>query len=167
MQSEQSFAARPVGAVIKDIASDRVAPGAGSAAAIGLALAAACAGKAVAISLKHRDADPVLERAQTTLAAIAERALSGADDDAKHFREFVRNKDEQAGQALIDSGTHLQRVAQALQEVLDAIESSIDAPVSGDVVAARALCKAFSDIQTMNLAENAAEMDDDADERQS
>src|SRR5688572_29360804 len=68
MQHTQSLPERPLGAVIEAIASDQVAPGAGSAAAVGLALAAACAGKAVAITLKHRH-DAVLMRAQNELTS--------------------------------------------------------------------------------------------------
>jgi len=159
MPHQDSLVTHPLGALIKEIASNEIAPGAGSAAAVGLALAAACAGKAVAISLKHREHDRVLSQAAQTLAAIAERALSGADEDAKHFRALVKAKDSQAAHRLIESGTHLQQVADALRDVLDAIESSVVTQVSGDLRAARVLCDAFSEIQTSNLAENSAALD--------
>lgn len=159
MTDNRSLSMRPLGELIAEIASDDVAPGAGSAAAIGLALAAACAGKAVAISLKHRPSDAVLAHAKQTLNAIAHRALSGADDDAKQFREFMATKQDEAARRLVESGTQLQQVGAALRDVLDAIEPSIDAPVSGDLHAARALCAAFSTIQDTNLAENAAELE--------
>jgi formiminotetrahydrofolate cyclodeaminase len=153
MQHTQSLAERPLGAVIEAIASDKVAPGAGSAAAVGLALAAACAGKAVAITLKHRHDDAALTRAQNELTRIAHRALHGADEDAARFRDFMHEKDTPAAQDLLESGTRLEQLGVELLSVLERLADRVDSVVANDIVAARALCTAFGEIQSENLAE--------------
>jgi formiminotetrahydrofolate cyclodeaminase len=152
MKDTQSLAERSLGAVIEAIASDDVAPGAGSAAAVGLALAAACAGKAVAITLKHRH-DAVLTRAQKELSSIAHRALHGADEDAARFRDFIHEKDTPAAQDLLESGTRLQQLGVELLGVLERLADRVDSVVANDIIAARALCTAFGEIQSENLAE--------------
>ena len=163
MHRIQSLAERPLGTVIDAIASDDVAPGAGSAAAVGLALAAACAGKAVAISLKHRPNDAVLTRAQHELATIAHGALHGADEEAMRFREFMHERDASSAQDLLDAGKRLQHRGAELLRVLERISDRIDHVVLSDIAAARALCMAFGEIQSENLAETreAAERIDD------
>jgi Formiminotransferase-cyclodeaminase len=153
MQKNESLAQQTLSAVIEAIASDDVSPGAGSAAAVGLALATACARKAVAISEKHRE-DVVLSRARETLAEISQLALQGADEDAERFRAFMKDKNGSSAQDLVDSGERLQRLGAVFLSVLDEIESHIESSVSGDVVAARALCKAFMKIQSENLQES-------------
>jgi hypothetical protein len=154
MQHIESLADRRLGAVINAIASDDVAPGAGAAAAVGLALAAACAAKAVAITLKHRPDDAVLTQARGELTQMAHRALSGADEDASRFREFIREKDTASAQDLLDSGKRLQRLGIALLGALERIADRIDPVVVGDIVAARALGTAFVQIQSENLAKS-------------
>ncbi|MFL6548615.1 MAG: cyclodeaminase/cyclohydrolase family protein [Povalibacter sp.] len=154
MRHIENLADRSLGAVIEAIASDDVSPGAGSAAAVGLALAAACAGKAVAITRKHRSEDARLIRAQQELADILHRALHGADEDAAHFREFVHEKDAGSLQNLLRTGEELQQLGSALHSVLEGLEGHIDSAVEGDIKAARVLCAAFSVIQSENLAEN-------------
>jgi Formiminotransferase-cyclodeaminase len=153
MSNTERLADRPLGAVIDAIASDDVAPGAGSAAAVGLALAAACAGKAVAISLRHRH-DATLVDAQHELADIAHRALHGAEEDAANFRQFMHEKGASSLHELVETGEGLQQLGAALLSVLDRLEGHIDRTVCGDIGAARALCSAFSVIQSGNLAEN-------------
>src|SRR5687768_14637314 len=82
--------------VVNAIASAQISPGAGAAGAVTLALAAACAGKAVAISLKHRESDVTLLRARQVLDDIAHIALAGADEDASRFEALVRGNDPSA-----------------------------------------------------------------------
>jgi formiminotetrahydrofolate cyclodeaminase len=154
MQHSKSLAERPLGIVIGAIASDDVAPGAGSAAAVGLALAAACAGKAVAISRKHQTEDTELARAQDVLAQIAQRALCGADEDASRFRAFIREQDAPSAENLLESTRGLRQLGVELLEVLEGLTGHIHASVCGDITAARALCRAFIEIQSENLSEN-------------
>jgi formiminotetrahydrofolate cyclodeaminase len=154
MPHSENLAERPLGRVIEAIASDDVAPGAGSAAAVGLALAAACASKAVAITSKHRQNDAVLARTREALGVIAHRALRGADEDALRFRAFMHEKDEASAQELIDSSKRLQQLGSELLAVLDELKDCVDPPLSGDLEAARALCTAFIEIQSENLEQN-------------
>jgi hypothetical protein len=154
MQHTDNFAERPLRAVIEAIASADVAPGAGSAAAVGLALAAACAGKAVAITLKRRPDDAVLARAQNELAGIAHRALRGADEDAARFREFVHEKSASSAHSLVHLGQRLQALGAELLAVLDRLDGCIDSAVVSDIAAARALGAAFGAIQSENLEES-------------
>lgn len=155
MRHNDSLADRPLGAVLEAISSDDVSPGAGAAGAVGLALAAACAGKAVAITLKHRPDDEVLTQVRKELVAIVHRALHGADEDSAHFREFMRDKDAASAAELLDSGRRLQHLGRKLFALLEQLDNRIDNSVCADVLAARALCAAFSEIQSENLRENA------------
>jgi hypothetical protein len=153
MRNSEGLADRSLGAVIDAIASDDVAPGAGSAAAVGLALAAACARKAVAISLRHRH-DKALVSAQHELADITHRALRGAEQDAANFRQFMHEKSGASLDELVETGKRLEQLGAALRGVLDRLEGHVHRTVEGDIGAARALCAAFSVIQSENLAEN-------------
>src|SRR6185312_5527462 len=81
-----------VRALIAAISSERPSPGAGAAGAIVLALAAACAGKAATIALKHRPEDAELQRAVESFAQIALRALLAGDADAAAFERFLHDK---------------------------------------------------------------------------
>ena len=149
-----NLADRPLGEVIDSVASEDISPGAGAAGAVALALGAACAGKAVAITLKRRPDDAVLRRARDRLASISHRALRGAEIDASRFDDFVRTKDAEAAERLVDSGEWLRRLATDLDDALREIEDRIDPVVANDVTAAGALARAFVSIQSMNLDEN-------------
>lgn len=150
----------PLGEVIVSVASEDISPGAGAAGAVALALAAACAGKAVAITLKRRPDDDELVRARERLAGIARRAMRGAEVDATRFEDFVRTKDAETADRLIDAGEWLRRLAVDLEDALRGIEDRIDPVVASDVAAARALGSAFVAIQSRNLDENRSAADD-------
>jgi formiminotetrahydrofolate cyclodeaminase len=154
MSAEPSLAQSTVGDVIAALSGDSISPGAGAAGAMALALAAACAGKAVAISLKHRPEDAFLTQARSRLAYISQRALAGADEDASRFEEFMQQKDADAAEQLIEAGENLCDLAKALKALLAELEARVDSVVHGDIVAAQSLCKAFTEIQSRNLAEN-------------
>ncbi len=156
MPNIDTLAAQPLGTVIDAIGSNDVAPGAGSAAAVGLALAAACANKAIAVTLKHQRDDAALMKARQTLTEIAHQALSGADEDAERFREFVRAQNSTSARKLITGGVRLQDLGYVLLDVLDELEDQVHSSVRGDITAARALGHAFSEIQHENLADNQA-----------
>jgi hypothetical protein len=108
----------------------------------------------VAISLKHRPEDAFLTQARSRLAYISERALAGADEDASRFEEFMQQKDAGAAEQLIEAGENLCDLAKALKALLAELEARVDSVVHGDIVAAQSLCKAFTEIQSRNLAEN-------------
>ena len=151
-RDHRPFADSPLGELIDAVASAEVSPGAGAAGAISLALAAACAGKAVAITLK-RHQDATLNRAQAELARIGRQALSGADEDAVRFEDFIHHNDGHSTTQLLKAEERLQSLAGSLAGILDDLETRIDHVVAADVAAARALCRAFGVIQTRNLDE--------------
>lgn len=154
------LADRPLGEVIDSVASEDISPGAGAAGAVALALGAACAGKAVSITLKRRPDDPALLRARERLASISRRALRGAEIDASRSDDFVRAKDAETAKRLVDSGEWLRRLATELDDAVREIEARIDPVVASDVTAARSLGRAFVAIQSMNLDENRRAADD-------
>jgi formiminotetrahydrofolate cyclodeaminase len=154
--AEPPIAQRSLGELTRAIASDAVAPGAGTASGVALALAAACAAKAVAITLKHRPHDARLEALRAALAAFAERALEGGDEDARRFADFMRDESPASAAALLEAGERLQRSAAALNGVLERLAAEVDPVVLADVLAARALCAACRAIQSQNLAANEA-----------
>lgn len=135
------------------IGSDQVAPGAGSAGAVALALAAACARKAAAVSLKHHPSETVLQGALECCDEIARHAMSDADLDSEAFRSFIRTRSAAAAARLVDTGEKLAHLIDALTAVVDAVEPRIKSSMAGDLSAARALAAAARRIQAGNEAE--------------
>lgn len=152
-QSSRRLADRRLGELIDAVASAGVSPGAGAAGAITLALAAACAGKAVAITLGKHPARAGLAEVREQLETIGREAVAGADEDAGRFAAFVHDPDAGTAHRLLEAEEHLQRVAAALVRILESIETQIDPVMAGDVAAAKALCQAFEVIQSRNLEE--------------
>ena len=153
MNEQEPIAELALHDVISAIGSDRVSPGAGAAGAVALGLAAACAHKAAVVSLKHRPDDAVLAAAVERLAAIARRALLGADRDSNAFRGFIRAPGPQAAARLIAVGATLAHLIDSLHSVIDDIEPRVIATLAGDVLAARALAGAARTIQEKNSAD--------------
>jgi formiminotetrahydrofolate cyclodeaminase len=139
------------------LAADHPTPGAGAAAAVTLALAAASACKAVNISLKHRPDHAPLVRAREQLQAIAARAISGADEDAKRFAAALHSQDPHATERLTRAEVGMQRLSDSLLRVMNEVEGHIAPVVRGDMVAAAALCKAARVIEAENLEESTGE----------
>ncbi|MEP7313819.1 MAG: cyclodeaminase/cyclohydrolase family protein [Pseudomonadota bacterium] len=152
-ETDPGIGALSVMELLRAVASSAVSPGAGAAGSIALGLAAACAEKAVTISLKHHPQNAALRNAAEGFAAIARRAVHGADQDAALFREFLREDDGVAGDRLVTEGERLQELSRELRVLLDDIEPQVDPVMSGDVAAARSLAKAFEAIERANLRE--------------
>jgi formiminotetrahydrofolate cyclodeaminase len=136
------------------LASDAVSPGSGAAAAVTLAFAAACAGKALAISRKHRPAEDYVNAAEKRLADIVRASLERADADGKYFESFIHTKDRKAADALLQADEAAQSLTRELTTVLDEIAGTIHPVVAGDIAAARALLGAASVVQERIRAEN-------------
>ena len=145
---------RSVRELVQAVQSEHVSPGSGAATATVLALAAACAGKAVSVTLKHHPDQATLLRSRTELAALAEHALAGASLDAEQFAAFVRSRTPDSACRLVRAGESLRQSAAALAALLGQIEPLIDAVVVNDIRAARVLCEAFLAIETALVAEN-------------
>jgi formiminotetrahydrofolate cyclodeaminase len=134
------------------ICSDAVTPGAGAAGALTLALAAACAGKAAAVSLRHSD-DSRLHLALDRFRDLSRRALHEADDDAEAFAAWVGDRDADATDQLIESEKRIARLIDALLLAIKEIEPFIRRNMIGDLTAAKSLALAAKTIQTANEAE--------------
>jgi hypothetical protein len=135
------------------IASREPAPGAGAAAAAGLALGIACARKAAAITLKHHEHCPEVERAETRLAELDKAALAAGDRDASAFKALLQHEPGSARELLNHGQAFLALITEA-QALVAGLGDRIDASMCGDIVAAEALILAADTIARHNLAEN-------------
>jgi formiminotetrahydrofolate cyclodeaminase len=149
-----SFATRTLEDVLTALASDAVSPGSGAAAAVTLAFAAACAGKALAISRKHRPAADDVNAAERRLKEIVRASLERADADAALFESFIHHKTQQSAQALLRADETAQGLSRELSTVLDKIEPTIHPVVAGDIAAARALLLAAGLVESRIRSEN-------------
>jgi hypothetical protein len=151
MQST-SLAELPMSKLTELICSNSVTPGAGAAGALTLALAAACGGKAVSISLKHSD-DAQLHVALNRFQNLCRCALHEADDDAEAFGAWVRNGGAHTNDVLIESEEKTARLINALLVTISEVEPFIRPNMVGDLIAAKSLAGAAKTIQMTNEAE--------------
>ena len=142
----------PMSELTELICSDSVTPGAGAAGALTLALAAACGGKAVSISLKHSD-DARLHLGLTLFQELRRCALREADGDAQAFAAWVRAQDAAATDELIDSEERMAQLINALVVAIGEVEPFIRPNMLGDLIAAKSLARAAKTIQMTNEAE--------------
>lgn len=156
--------------LLAGIASTAPAPGAGAAGAVALALGAACARKALRLTLAHHPEGHALAPADDRLAGIAAESLAGAQEDARLFAAFIAamrlpHADDAARTARADAiaaaAAALVALAERLMalgaegaELIDATAAAIDETMRGDLTAARALIDAAVTIQRANAAEN-------------
>lgn len=145
---------QPLSELLAALASDHISPGSGTAAAAAMAFAAACAGKALAISRKHRALDEVALAAQTQLQEIVRKSLERADVDSARFEDFLRHRNQQTARALLEADQETQALAAELLVLLDRIEPGVHPVVAGDILAARALLEAAARIQDRICDEN-------------
>jgi formiminotetrahydrofolate cyclodeaminase len=151
MQST-SLAELPISKITELICSNSATPGAGAAGALTLALAAACGGKAVSISLKHSD-DTHLQLALNRFQELCRYALQEADDDAKAFAAWVVDRGSEATDELIASEERMAHLVNALLVTIRDVEPFIRRNVVGDLTAAKSLASAAKTIQMTNEAE--------------
>ena len=142
----------PMSELTELICSDSVTPGAGAAGALTLALAAACGGKAVSISLKNSD-DARLHLGLTRFQELRRCALREADGDAQAFAAWVRAQDAAATDELIDSEERMAQLINALVVAIGEVEPFIRPNMLGDLIAAKSLARAAKTIQMTNEAE--------------
>ncbi len=135
------------------IGSNSATPGAGAAGALTLALAAACASKAVSITLKHSPEDGRLAPALSGLGKIVGFSLQGADADSRAFADFLAHKDSAAAAELIRTGEAMAHLIDALTAVIEDLEPRVKSSMAGDLIAAKALAAAARKIQSTNEAE--------------
>jgi formiminotetrahydrofolate cyclodeaminase len=141
-----------IGEFVDALASDAVLPGAGAAGGVALALAAACARKAVAITRRH-DANPLLEELQKQLADLAQEALELGQQDALQFKLTLKSDDPQAATELLRTDYTIIDACQALDRLLQDNRALIADNMAGDWKAARALLHACRVIHNENVRE--------------
>lgn len=147
-----SLADLPMSEITELICGNSVTPGAGAAGALTLALAAACGGKAVSISLRHSD-DAQLHLALSRFRELCRHALQGADDDAQAFAAWIRERSADATDQLIESEENMACLVNALLVTIREVEPYIRPNMVGDLIAAKSLASAAKTIQTTNEAE--------------
>src|SRR5581483_67799 len=118
------------------------------------AFAAACAGKALVISRKHRSPDDAAKVAAARLAELVKRALERADMDSALFERFIHDRSAPAAAELLRADASTQALAHELDTILNEIDAAIHPVVAGDIAAARILLSAASLIQARIRAEN-------------
>jgi len=129
------------------------APGAGSAGAVALALAASCAGKAANITLKHHPEDESVRAAAQRFEQLSQEALSAGEEDAEAFEQYITEGHEAGRAPLVRASSHVESLIERLEQTIRAIESRIDPVMAGDFIAARALAQAARLIQIRNRSE--------------
>lgn len=145
-----------IGDFLDALASDAILPGAGAAGGVALALAAACAGKAIAITRRH-DGNPRLVGLQSELMQLAGRALTLGQQDALQFKQQLKSDEPEAAQALLRTDHTLIDACRSLERLLDDNRDLIADNMAGDWKAARALLHACRVIHSENLRELRAE----------
>jgi hypothetical protein len=141
-----------IGEFLDTLASDAVLPGAGAAGGVALAMAAACAAKAVAITRRH-DTNAVLAELQTTLGRMAGEALELGQQDALQFKRQLKSDDPAAATALLRTDYTILDACQALERLLQDNRELIADNMAGDWKAARALLHACRVIHHENVRE--------------
>lgn len=139
--------------LLDGLASNAIIPGAGTAGGVALALAAACAGKAVAITLLHDADNRTLNELQQELAALRESALALAEADALLFRQHLKYGDPQVAEQLLRTDHQILSGCRQLDVLLEENAGSINATMRGDWLAAKALITASRLIQQANVRE--------------
>ena len=154
MTGPRDLAQQPFVQILRDMASTQVAPGAGAAGGLCLALAAACGAKAVAISATRHPQDGRFVEPAQKLAEIMRLALVAAARDAHRFEDYTHDRSPESITCLIAAGEEFERLIKALQEVLAETDPYVDPVMKGDVRAALALCEAALVIQRGNSKES-------------
>jgi len=138
---------------VEAVGEDRPAPGCGGAAAVSLALAAACARKAFTISARRHGGQAELEAAAERCRVLSQAAILGVQRDANHFEAFLKahGRDDEPARALEGDAQVLIALAAEIRALIARHGHAVDAHLAGDAAAALALADAFEQIQTRNL----------------
>jgi hypothetical protein len=137
---------------VSGLSSTASTPGAGAAGALALALGAACAAKAFAISARHT-ADKALEASAERARTIAALALEGAQRDAADFRAWLKVHDCEAGARLQADAGILFVLADELEALIAEGRLRTIPSLCADLDAALTLLRAGADIEKRNLAD--------------
>ena len=160
----------PIDQIVACIGSTDAAPGGGAACGVVVALAAACALKAVVMTLKHRPDDAALTAAAARLHEIAADALKGAADDALIFGQVIAAyhlPKDSAGEIdarhaavrrsaaeAVEVGKGLKALAIELKAIMEDLQHGIAANMVSDVRTALALASAAELIEADTIEDN-------------
>jgi formiminotetrahydrofolate cyclodeaminase len=137
---------------VQAVGEDRPSPGCGGAAAVSLALAAACARKAFGISARRHGGEAELEAAAERCRVLSEAAIVGVQRDAANFETLLKTHGaDEPALALEGDAQVLIAMAAELRALVERHAHAIDAHLVGDAAAALALTEAFERIETRNL----------------
>lgn len=139
--------------VLDAIGSAQPSSGAGISAAVALALATACALKAIHVTLKHGE-DAALSSRADRLQRQRERALDRARVDAELFQRYLANHEPREAALLVRAAEDFQALAREIEGELADLEDSVRSSVVADVTAARSLHAAAMHIEGLILHES-------------
>ncbi|WP_404712499.1 cyclodeaminase/cyclohydrolase family protein [Sphingomonas sp. MMS24-J13] len=160
-----------IGDFLAAIASTGPAPGAGSTAAVSLALGIACARKAMAITLQHHPDTPRLGEIEAHFGGLGETALAGADADMKCFTAYIdacrlshddpdRPAAERAAlEDLVAVGQNVIAQGDEASRMIDEIRASIIPMMANDIAAALSLIAAARTIHVSCTNESRRALD--------
>jgi formiminotetrahydrofolate cyclodeaminase len=153
MQTEPDVRHVTVLEALEAIGSAQPSSGAGIAAAISLALATACALKAVNISLKHTD-DPALRACAERLQLHRHLALDRAEVDARVFGRYLQDREPRDAALLVKAAEDFQALAREIADELKGLEARVQASVAADVSAAQSLHAAAVAIEALIMRDS-------------
>jgi formiminotetrahydrofolate cyclodeaminase len=139
--------------VLQAIGSPEPSSAAGVSAGIALALATACALKAVNVSLKHED-DEQLRDSCERLQQQRDRALERAREDSELFQSYLRDHEPRDAALLVKAAEDFQTLAREVESELSALDGKVRTSVAADITAARALHSAAMAIEALVMRDN-------------
>lgn len=146
--------ARSLDQLLNALASRSMVPAAGTAVGVVLALAAACAQKAVAVTLRRDPTRDEMAAVDVVLANLRQRALLAAADDGLCYLSFAQEREPEIAEALLDAGERFLACAEELGQLIDRLQDRIDPVVAGDLATAVTLQRAVVDAVREILRDN-------------
>jgi hypothetical protein len=123
-----------------------------------LALAAACALKAIHVSLKHDPDSAELREADDAIEAIIHYALVGADEDSQLFAQLLTahgaKEASEAAAEVAEVAESLVHSCETLSRCITRVEPHVRPAVQGDLRAAKFLAHAAAAVHRANADES-------------
>lgn len=139
--------------VLEAIGSAEPSSAAGVSAGVALALATACALKAVSVTLKHAD-DADLRECCHRLVAQRDKALELAREDAELFQCYLRGHAARDAARLVHAAEQFQELAREVSADVAWLDGRVRKTVAADLHAARALHDSAMAIEALVMRDN-------------
>jgi hypothetical protein len=136
------------------LSSESATVGSGTAGCLAVALAASCAAKAVAISLRKHPDDRELQQCGERFCELADESVTRADEESRRFLQTLQSDSTTAKDKLLATERSLLSLAERLARLVEQIEPRIDRELQGDLLAATALRDAGAAILASNRDES-------------